>query len=148
MHRRSFCKSAILLTTVATPIKVLAVPTRAILYKDPQCGCCEGYAGYLQQNDLAVEVKPTVNLAEISRNAGVPTELQGCHTMFVEGYVVDGHVPASVIRKLLAERPAIAGITLPGMPEGWPGMTGVKQGPFTIYAVYKDGKRPAVYAIE
>ena len=55
MNRRSFCKSAILLTTVATPIKVLAVPTPAILYKDPQCGCCEGYAGYLQQNDLAVE---------------------------------------------------------------------------------------------
>ena len=68
--------------------------------------------------------------------------------MFVEDYVVDGHVPVKVIRNLLAERPAIAGITLPGMPEGSPGMTGKKRGTFTIYAVYKDGKKPTVYATE
>ena len=148
MNRRSFCKSAALLTTAAIPISALAAPTRAVLYKDPQCGCCEGYADYLHQNGFAVEVKPTVDLAEISRRAGVPTEFQGCHTMFVEGYVVDGHVPENVVRKLLAERPAIAGITLPGMPEGSPGMTGVKRDPFTIYAVYKDGNRPTVYTIE
>jgi hypothetical protein len=71
--------------------------------------------------------------------------LQGCHTMFVEGYVVDGHVPVDVIRKLLTERPRIAGITLPGMPEGSPGMTGRKNAAFVIYAVSKDAP-PAVYA--
>lgn len=148
MDRRAFCKSAILLSTAAIPVSALAAPTKAILYKDPQCGCCEGYAAYLQQNGFAVEQKPTTDLAEISRNAGVPTDLQGCHTMFVEGYVVDGHVPVNVIRELLSERPAIAGLTLPGMPEGSPGMTGVKREPFIIYAVYKDGKKPTVYANE
>jgi hypothetical protein len=75
-------------------------------------------------------VKPTNDLAQISQNAGVPENLQGCHTMFVENYVVDGHVPVGAIRKLLFERPNIAGITLPGMPEGSPGMTGRKSGPF------------------
>ena len=68
--------------------------------------------------------------------------------MFVDGYVVDGHVPINVIHKLLGERPANAGITLPGMPEGSPGMTGRKSSPFTIYAVTKDSAPPKVYAIE
>jgi hypothetical protein len=148
MDRRSFCKSAILLPSVTIPISALAAPTHAVLYKDPQCGCCEGYATYLKQNGFTVEVKPTMDLTEISRNAGVPTELQGCHTMFVEGYVVDGHVPVNVIRKLIRERPAIAGITLPGMPEGSPGMTGKKREPFVIYEVYKDGKKPTVYTTQ
>jgi hypothetical protein len=146
MNRRRFCQSAVL-AIVAVPRPALAAPTRAILYKNPQCSCCEGYAAYLRENGCAVDVKPTNDLAEISQKAGVPEKLQGCHTMFVDRYVVDGHVPVSVIRKLLSERPAIAGITLPGMPEGSPGMTGRKSGPFTIYAVTKDGAAPKVYAI-
>jgi hypothetical protein len=68
--------------------------------------------------------------------------------MFVDGYVVDRHVPVNLIRKLLSERPAIAGITLPGMPMGSPGMTGRKDGPFTFYAVRKDGAAPTVYATD
>src|SRR4051794_14154799 len=64
-----------------------------VLYKNPQCSCCEGYADYLRQNGFKVEVKPTHDLAEISRKAGVPPKLQGCHTSFIDGYVVDGHVP-------------------------------------------------------
>jgi hypothetical protein len=121
---------------------------RATLHKSPQCGCCDEYAAYLRQNGIEVEVKETEDLAEISRKAGVPERLQGCHTMFLQGYVVDGHVPIGVIRKLLAERPTIAGIALPGMPEGSPGMTGRKTEPFTVYAVYKDGAEPKVYAVE
>ena len=123
-----------------------APPIRATLYKAPQCSCCEGYAQYLEKNGFKVDVKPTDDLAEISRKAGVPEDLEGCHTMFVDGYVVDGHVPVEVIRKLLAERPAIAGVTLPGMPSGSPGMTGAKTETWTIYAVTKDGKPPTVFA--
>jgi hypothetical protein len=123
-----------------------APPIQATLYKNPQCSCCEGYAQYLEKNGFKVDVKPTNDLAEISRNAGVPGDLEGCHTMFVGGYVVDGHVPVDVIRRLLAEKPAIAGITLPGMPSGSPGMTGPKTETWTIYAVTKDGKPPKVLA--
>ena len=117
-----------------------------VLYKNPQCSCCEGYAAYLRQNGFEVEVKPTNDLAEISRKAGVPADLEGCHTMFVEGYVVDGLVPVDVIQKLLKEKPAIAGITLPGMPMGAPGMCSAKTEPFVVYALPKDGGAPTIYA--
>src|SRR5689334_15202179 len=99
---------------------------KATLYKNPQCSCCEGYAAYLRKNGFEIDIKPTNALAEISRKAGVPEQMQGCHTMFVDGYVIDGHVPINTLRKLLSEKPAIAGITLPGMPLGSPGMGGEK----------------------
>ncbi len=121
---------------------------KATLYKNPQCGCCEGYADYLRENGFEVEVKPTNDLTRISREAGVPENFQGCHTTFIDGYVVDGHVPVNAVRKLLSERPEIAGIALPGMPLGSPGMGGEKTGPFEIYAVTKDGKAPTLYATE
>lgn len=147
MNRRDFCLGATL-TMLVSPLPAFAEPIRATLYKNPQCSCCEGYAAYLRQHGFAVDVKPTNDLAQISSKAGVPEQFQGCHTMFVDGYVVDGHVPVNTIRKLLSERPAIAGITLPGMPSGSPGMTGHKDGPFTIYAVTKDGTPPKLYATE
>lgn len=147
MNRRSFCLGAAL-TTIMLPMPAFAEAIRATLYKNPQCSCCEGYAAYLRQNSFEVDVKPTNDLADISSKAGVPEKFQGCHTMFVDGYVVDGHVPVNTIRKLLSERPAIAGITLPGMPSGSPGMSGRKDGPFKIYAVTKDGIAPKLYATE
>jgi len=132
MKRRTFC-AAMIGGLIASPLRALAAkPVRAKLYKNPQCGCCEGYAAYLRKNGFELDVIPTNDLAEISRNAGVPEDFQGCHTMFVDGYVVDGHVPVGIIRRLLSERPAIAGITLPGMPEGSPGMTGRNSETFTI----------------
>lgn len=147
MNRRSFCQGAILSATLL-PLSAFAASTAAALYKTPQCNCCEGYAAYLRKNGFTVDVKPTNDLAGIGRKAGVPEKMQGCHTMFVDGYVVDGHVPVNAIRKMLSERPEIFGITLPGMPDGSPGMTGRKKGPFTIYAVNKNGAPPSVYAVE
>ena len=121
---------------------------KATLYKNPQCGCCEGYADYLRKNGFEVDVRPTNDLAAISSKAGVPADFQGCHTMFIDGYVVDGHVPVNTIRKLLTERPDIAGLTLPGMPMGSPGMVGQKTEPFTVYAISKNGKSTSVYTSE
>jgi hypothetical protein len=146
--KRVLVRFAAALALLATPLPALADPIKAVLYKNPQCSCCEAYAAYLQQNGFAVEVKPTNDLAEISAKAGVPSDLEGCHSMFVGGYIVDGLVPVDAIQKLLAEKPAIAGITLPGMPMGAPGMGGTKSDPFTIYAVYKDGRAPTVYLTE
>ena len=140
----------ILLLTVAVLFNVssaaLAEPIAATMYKNPQCGCCEEYAKYLRQNGFNVTVKPTHNMLLISRQNGVPEKLAGCHTMLVGGYVVEGHVPVSAINKLLAKRPNIKGISLPGMPEGSPGMTGRKAEPFTIYEI-SDGE-PRVFAVE
>jgi hypothetical protein len=125
-----------------------AEPIHAVLYKNPQCSCCEAYADYLRANGFDIEIRSTHDLAQISLKAGVPANLEGCHSMFVDGYVVDGLVPVDVVRKLLSERPPIAGVTLPGMPMGAPGMPGRKTETFTIYAVSKDGKAPTVYATE
>jgi hypothetical protein len=132
----------------AMPLPALAVTIDAVMYKNPQCSCCEAYAAYLEQNGFKVDVKPVNNLSQISSDAGVPADLEGCHTIMVDGYVVDGLVPVDIVKKLLTERPAIAGITLAGMPAGAPGMPGSKSAPFTVYAFTKDGKAPTVYATE
>ena len=134
-------RRALLITASALALTrpARAGPVSVMLYKNPECGCCDGYADYLRRNGFTVTAKTTNDLAEISRKAGVPPELQGCHTAFIGDYVVDGHVPVEVIKKLLAEHPVIKGITLPGMPSGSPGMSGEKTGPLTIYAIGQDG---------
>ncbi|ACE91173.1 hypothetical conserved protein [Rhizobium etli CIAT 652] len=147
MQRQTFLLGSTAVLFLPFPA-LAAGGSQATLYKNPQCSCCEGYADYMRQNGFEVDVKPTNDLAEISRKAGVPEGLEGCHTMFIDGYVIDGHVPVNVVQKLLTEKPAIAGITLPGMPMGSPGMAGTKTEDFVIYAVTKDGKPPAVYATE
>lgn len=116
------------------------------LYKNPQCGCCEGYADYLRDNGFTVTVKPTHELVAMSRDAGVPDDFQGCHLSFIENYVVSGHVPVDTVNRLLTERPDIKGVTLPGMPMGSPGMSGVKNHPFKVYEIGEG--RPKVYAVE
>src|SRR5438477_3336700 len=118
MQRRSLLLGT--LVVLALPAAGRAEPIKATLYKNPQCSCCESYAAYLEQNGFKVEVKPTNDLTQISAKAGVPEDLEGCHTMFVDGYVVDGLVPVEIVKKMLTERPAIAGITLAGMPIGAP----------------------------
>jgi hypothetical protein len=128
------------------PAMSSAAPTAARLYKDPNCGCCGAYANYLRGNGFAVEVVETAEFAEIGRKAGVPEDLEGCHAVFIGDYVVSGHVPIEVVLKVLDERPDIAGVTLPGMPAGSPGMGGDKTEAFTIYAFTRDGKAPTVYA--
>lgn len=121
-------------------------PSKVVLYKNPQCGCCQAYAGVLRANGFKVTVRSTDDLLLIKRRYGVPEPLRACHTMLVEGYVVEGHVPIKTLKRLLAERPDIKGISLPGMPQGSPGMTGRKSGPFTIYTLSKGA--PKIYAIE
>ena len=135
---------------LALPIPALAEPIQSTLYKNPHCSCCEDYADYLRQNGFEVVVKQTDDLEGITLKAGVPEKLAGCHTMFVDGYVVVGHVSAEIMSKLLKERPPIVGIAIPGMPTGVPGMDGPKTGPVQVYEVSKDKteKAPAVYAVE
>jgi len=98
----------------------------ATLYKNPQCECCESYASYLRDNGFE--------------------GFEGCHTMGIEGYIVEGHVPIKTLNRLLVERPKIRGISLPGMPEGSPGMTGRKTALLTIYEF--SGGAAKVYAVE
>jgi len=127
--------------------QAVAGPIQATLYKNPHCTCCEKYVAYLRENGFQVDVKVTDDLDGVTLNASVPEQLAGCHTMFVGGYVVVGHVAVDVVRKLLTERPPLVGIAIPGMPSGVPGMEGPKDGPIAIYAVSQD-KAPTVYATQ
>jgi len=143
--------TAVLAVVVGALIYAVWPPTsadskEATLYKNPQCDCCEGYAKYLRQNGFKVTVKATHDLPLIKRRHGVSEAFEGCHTTLVDGYVVEGHVPVKTLNKLLAERPPIKGISLPGMPMGSPGMTGRKEGPFRIYEI-KEGAQK-VYTVE
>jgi hypothetical protein len=107
----------------------------ATLYKNPGCQCCDDYAAYLRQHDFNVTVVESPDLEQFKREQAIPLNLQSCHTMLVDGYAVEGHVPVTVIEKLLHEQPEIRGVSLPGMPSGSPGMTGQKQEPFEIYTI-------------
>lgn len=118
--------------------------TKAVLYKEPQCRCCDAYAAYLHQHGFDVTVISSSDLTALNRQLGVPSvALDSCHTARISGYLVLGHIPVSVVRRLLAERPLITGISLPGMPSGTPGMTGSRKGPLTVFAF---GGRLTVFA--
>lgn len=112
------------------------------VYKDPNCGCCSKWVEHLRQHDFTVRVTDTDDLGAVKAAHGVPPQVESCHTALVGGYVVEGHVPAADIVRLLQERPAIAGIGVAGMPIGSPGMEvpGMKPQPYEVVAFDKDAR--------
>lgn len=139
--------AAAVLALAAMTLPAFAETVPAMMLKNPLCSCCETYAAYLEQNGFKVDIKPTNDLEQLSANMGVPSDLQGCHTVQIEGYLVTGFVPIDAVKKMLAERPPITGIALVGMPMGSPGMGGEKTEPFTIQS-FTERKPPAVYMVE
>lgn len=115
------------------------------VYKSPYCGCCEQWIRHLRANGFRTIVRNVENLEPVKTANGVPRHLQSCHTALVDGYVVEGHVPADLIRRLLAERPDVAGIAVPGMPTSAPGMDQPTGERYTVMIFDKKG-RSAVYA--
>jgi len=109
----------------------------ATVFLSPTCGCCHGYVEHLRKQGLQVRVVEMTDVSPKKRAFGIPMELWSCHTTVIGDYVVEGHVPFEIVEKLLAEKPDVRGIALPGMPTGVPGMPGPKK-PLTIYAL-KDG---------
>lgn len=112
---------------------------KVTIFQDPSCGCCGLYSDYMKRNGFDVEVKKVSNLAPIKEQYGIPKDMLSCHTSVIEDYFVEGHVPVEAIQKLLAEKPDIRGISLPGMPSASPGMPGKKNGHFIIYSISEDG---------
>lgn len=111
------------------------------VYKTPQCGCCKGWVAHLRDKGFAVDVIEREDLDPIKRRMGVPENLGSCHTATVAGYVIEGHVPAKDIRRLLAEKPAARGLAAPGMPVGAPGMEQDNQhDPYDVIMFSDNGK--------
>jgi hypothetical protein len=115
-------------------------PINIVVYRSPTCSCCSKWVAHLEKNQFKVEDIVTNDVAGIKEKYSVPKNLASCHTAIVNGYVIEGHVPAADIKKLLKIKPEIIGLTVPGMPAGTPGMEmGGRKDPYKVIAFDKQG---------
>ncbi len=121
---------ALMLSLTAVPALAAELAT---VYRSPSCGCCEEWIAYLKSKGFDATVISTDDLGAVKAKMHVPVDMQACHTAVIGGYVIEGHVPVEAIAKLLAEKPHVMGIAVPGMPGGSPGMSGPAES-FTVYA--------------
>ncbi|MFL5482161.1 MAG: DUF411 domain-containing protein [Gemmatimonadaceae bacterium] len=147
MTKRSFslfavavCAAALTVTTAAAPTVVAPKKPTITVYKDPSCGCCKNWIEHLIKHGYRVDAKDTPDMAQIKATLGVPPDLRSCHTAVVEGYLIEGHVPAADIDRLLAAKPAVKGLAVPGMPMGSPGMEGAMKQHYQVIAFDRNGK--------
>ena len=119
---------------------LFAEETLITMHKQAGCMCCDKHARLLEEQGYTVELKSHKNLDVFKTQLEIPDEFVGCHTMLVDDYIVEGHVPGSMIKKLLLEKPDIKGIALPGMPIGTPGMPGKRDTLLDVYVI-QEGKR-------
>ena len=122
LTRRKFAAGVALLPVLAAPGQAQTALPKMLVAKDPSCSCCGSWIRYLIANGFTVEVMESTNMDRIKSALGVPAALQSCHTAEIEGYVVEGHVPADAIRRLLREKPHATGLAVAGMPSSAPGM--------------------------
>ena len=147
ISRRSFL-SAAAVALVARPRNLFAASMMPELtvYKSPTCNCCTKWISHMESAGFKVTAHDTNDMDTVKKNFGVPSALQSCHTGVIGGYALEGHVPADVVKKLLAEKPKdVRGLAVPGMPMGSPGMEGGRVDHFNIVAFDKAGKS-RVYA--
>lgn len=107
-------------------------------YKNATCGCCEAWVKHLQANGLKVNAYNVVNPSDTREKMGIPERFGSCHTAVVEGYAIEGHVPAADVKRLLAEKPKARGLAVPAMPPGSPGMEGPTHLPYDVLLVHQD----------
>ena len=118
--------SAALAALLAFPAAAQRVPLVTV-FKSPACGCCGEWVAHMRASGFRVEVREIADVSPIKRAQGIPDRLASCHTAIVEGYVLEGHVPAGDVQRLLRERPKAKGLAVPGMVPGSPGMAGPAQ---------------------
>lgn len=116
-----------------------------VVYKSPTCGCCKEWVKHLEANGYEVKVHEQYDVTPIKQDLGVPGQLRSCHTATVDGYVLEGHVPADLIARLQKEKPAVRGLAVPGMPMGSPGMEGPRKDDYDVLTFDESG-RTSVYA--
>lgn len=116
-----------------------AAGRKMMVYKTATCGCCSKWVEHMKVNGFDVSVTNVPSTAEYRRQQGVPDRLQSCHTAVINGYTIEGHVPAADVKRLLKERPAAIGLSVPGMPMGSPGMEGARRDAFSVILLGKNG---------
>lgn len=141
---RRIVSNTLVAGALAIPLLVhAAVPVIAV-YKSASCGCCTEWVRHLSAHGFTVKASDVANPSDWREQAGIPNALGSCHTALVQGYAIEGHVPASDIKRLLAEKPKAIGLAVPAMPLGSPGMEGARKDPFDVLLVQANG-RTAVY---
>jgi hypothetical protein len=123
------------------PMAAQAQQAAIIVHRDPDCGCCMGWVRHLQAAGFVADVRATKDLNQVRQRLGVPGDLAACHTAELAGYVIEGHVPAQALLRLLAERPRAIGLAVPGMPTGSPGMEGADPEAYDVVLFGKEGRR-------
>ncbi|MBX9650291.1 MAG: DUF411 domain-containing protein [Xanthobacteraceae bacterium] len=126
---------------IAPRSSAFAEASTILVHKDPKCGCCAGWVQHLKDAGFTVTVQETAQLQAVRKRLGVPGDLAACHTAEVAGYVIEGHVPAAAIRELLEKRPVAAGLAVPGMPVGSPGMQGGTPQKYDVVIFENSGRR-------
>ena len=114
-------------------------PVEVTVYKSPTCGCCSKWVDHLTASGFKVTAHDTSDMAAVRRKLGVPDAMTSCHTAVVNGYLIEGHVPAADIQRLLRDKPKVAGLAVPGMVTGSPGMEGARSDPYNVIA-FGEGK--------
>jgi hypothetical protein len=140
ISRRQFLVSAAALVAARRVALAEAPPSVLTVYKDPNCGCCAKWVTHMSQNGFVVTVRDTSDMDEIKKTMGVPASLQSCHTGIIDKYVIEGHIPADVVKKFLDAKPKDLGIAVPGMPAGSPGMEMGRVDKYDIVAFTREGK--------
>jgi hypothetical protein len=124
-----------------------AQTSNILVHKDPDCGCCTGWVRHLEDAGFAVTVEETTDLQPVKKRLGVPADLAACHTAEVDGYVLEGHVPAVAVRRLLEKRPTAIGLAVPGMPAGSPGMEGGTRQRYDVVLFGPNGRQPFMHFV-
>lgn len=134
-----FSAAVILVPPAMADMRAVSKQREITVYKDPDCGCCKSWIEHLKKHGYKVTSHDTRDMASVKGNFGVKKDLQSCHTAIINGYVIEGHVPAADIDRLLKERPKVAGLAVPGMPMGSPGMEGGAVERYSVIAFNKTG---------
>jgi len=132
-------RQTLLAAMLAVPVLAMAATPIIDVYKSATCGCCEAWVKHLRDNGFKVEAHNVANPSDMREKTGIPDRMGSCHTAVVDGYAIEGHVPAADIKRLLAARPKAKGLAAPGMPLGSPGMEGPRKDAYDVYLVLPDG---------
>jgi hypothetical protein len=147
MDRRGFLAAALVSAGAliarragaAVPMHASAARPPVTVYKDPSCGCCKAWVAHMEKSGFVVTAHDDSDMDARKDHYGVPSGVRSCHTALVGSYVVEGHVPASDVDRMLKEQPKVAGLSVPGMVTGSPGMEGSMSNPYTVLAFQKTG---------
>lgn len=138
--------AAVVLAFALTPSSPSLASPVVEMYQDPHCGCCTDWADHLREAGFEVEQHKTRDMRSIKMENGVTPELASCHTALIGGYVIEGHVPAADIQRLLEERPEVVGLSVPGMPHGSPGMETGRYDDYAVLTWQHDNRTPEIFS--